>query len=154
MNDYTEKETAVKKESNPSPCPTNETRIPEMIKTMTPALTTTITRTLAFLAARTSVNPSNGDLLAKSWKTTAGLVAVNVALIAVLVGSVRVAQAQTPQWCNECYQGIHYWTGTWAHATWQFRRSEPLGYGIDVPPHIADEPCLWAHIYPLCCIPT
>ena len=65
-------------------------------------------------------DPPGGSLFAKPWMTTIGLMAVNVSLIAVLIGGPRATLAQqipSIPVCNWCYERQHRVNNHWYHTT-------------------------------------
>lgn len=113
-----------------------------------------------FLAARTLISARESSLFARPWMTV-GLLAVNLALVAVVVDFPPPAQAQVgppPMFCNPCFQGLRY--GGAHHAMWRFKpaigRTVLQGY-FDYrhdPDGVYLGACEVVHPTDVCCVPN
>lgn len=99
-----------------------------------------------------------GGLLAHPWMTTAGLLAVNVALAVALAVSPSTvgAEQQFPRpLCQWCYEGWHSSIWDVGHATHRFWRSEKVEYmefshrGNE---RVFPGTCREAHPRAMCCV--
>ena len=122
------------------------------------SINATFTAPLAkFLAAHIAISAPGSGFFAKRWMT-AGLLVVNLALVAVVVGPRPRAQAQVHPGCQVCHQGlerstlqphhaIHPFDGYWGSRPWgAYSTNHRAGW-------LYKGGCAQAHYRVVCCVP-
>jgi hypothetical protein len=112
--------------------------------------------------ARRPIDRIQRSPLARPWTMTAGLLAANLVLAAVVVGSVLPAQAQGGPgtgFCQDCYQGYHPVTLEVVHATSWFDGVFGSRYGGSFATSHSSGAfypglCREAHRRVACCVPN